>query len=184
MRNDVVIASEAKQSSSRRAVLDCFVAALHRGFAITGDKQQWHTDGRDADPRRFYFTIPQGPRIAQPPTPRTPLISVGIECDPEAWSIFSGRILSAATGSVRSRSITDALNQTDVNAAHEKLLGDLAPTANDLSEFTFGFAKAIFQKYINPHELVMTVVAKIGDAPDIADARLPHYVETPGLRNS
>jgi hypothetical protein len=42
----------------------------------------------DADPRRFYFTILQGLRIAQPRTPRTPLISVGIECDPEAGLYF------------------------------------------------------------------------------------------------
>ena len=80
--------------------------------------------------------------------------------------------------------ITDAIKETDVNVAHEKLLGDLAPTANDLSEFTFGFAKAIFQKYINRDELVMNVVAKIADAPNIDDVRLPHYVETPGLRNA
>ena len=30
----------------------------------------------------------------------------------------------------------------------------------------------------------MSVVAKIGDAPNIDEARLPHYVETPGLRNT
>ncbi|MFZ2079407.1 MAG: hypothetical protein WAV38_22710 [Xanthobacteraceae bacterium] len=42
----------------------------------------------DADPRRFYFVILQGLRIAQPRTPRTPLISVGIECDPEAGLYF------------------------------------------------------------------------------------------------
>ena len=70
-----------------------------------------------------------------------------------------------------------------MNAAHQKLLGDLAPVANDLSEFTFGFAKAIFQKYVNRDELTMNVVAKIGDAPNIDDARIPHYVETPNLRN-
>ena len=104
------------------------------------------------------------------------------------WSVFFNRALLNTfffvSDYVFVHGITDALKETDVNAAHEKLLGDLAPTANDLSEFTFGFAKAIFQKYINAHELVMTVVAKIGDAPDIADARLPYYVETPGLRNS
>jgi hypothetical protein len=80
--------------------------------------------------------------------------------------------------------ITSALKETDVNVARQKLLSDMAPTTNDLSEFTFGFAKAIFQKYINPDELVMTIVAKIEDAPNIDDVRLPHYVETPGLRNS
>jgi hypothetical protein len=30
---------------------------------------------------------------------------------------------------------------------HRKLLGDIAPIANDLSTFTFGFAEAIFIKY-------------------------------------
>jgi hypothetical protein len=29
----------------------------------------------------------------------------------------------------------------------------------------------------------MTVVAKVANAPDIDGVRLPHYVETPGLRN-
>lgn len=38
----------------------------------------------DADPRRFYFKVLQGLRIAQPRTMQTPLVSVGIECDPEA----------------------------------------------------------------------------------------------------
>jgi len=80
--------------------------------------------------------------------------------------------------------ITDILKESDVNLAHQKLLGELAPIAHDLSEFTFGFAKAIFQKYINGEELVMTVVAKIADAPNIDNVRWPHYVETPGLQNA
>jgi hypothetical protein len=42
----------------------------------------------DADPRRFYFNILESLRIAQPRTPRTPLISVGIDCDPEAGLYF------------------------------------------------------------------------------------------------
>jgi hypothetical protein len=45
------------------------------------------------------------------------------------------------------------------------------------------FAKVIFQKYIGGEELVLTVVAKIANAPDINDLHLPFYVETPGLRN-
>jgi hypothetical protein len=104
------------------------------------------------------------------------------------WSIFFNQALLNTfffvSDYVLVHGITDALKETDVNAAHEKLLRDLAPVANDLSEFTFGFAKAIFQKYINRDELVMNVVAKIADAPDIDAVRLPHYVETPGLRNA
>jgi hypothetical protein len=104
------------------------------------------------------------------------------------WSVFFNQALLNTfffvSDYVFVHAITDAVKETDVNVAHQKLLGDLAPTANDLSEFTFGFAKAIFQKYINRDELVMNVVAKVADAPNIADARLPHYVETPTLRNA
>ena len=42
----------------------------------------------DADPRRFYFTILQGLRTVQPRTPRTPQVSVGLDCDPEAGLFF------------------------------------------------------------------------------------------------
>jgi hypothetical protein len=102
------------------------------------------------------------------------------------WSIYFNRALLNTfffvSDYVLVHGIANILNEADVNAAHHKLLGDLAPIANDLSEFTFGFAKAIFLKYIGD-ELTMTVVAKIGDAPNIDDLRLPFYVETPGLRN-
>jgi hypothetical protein len=100
------------------------------------------------------------------------------------WSIFFNQTLLNTfffvSDYVLVHGIADALKEIGVNVAHKKVLGDLAPVANDLSEFTFGFAKAIFQKYINRDELVMNVVAKIADAPDIDDVRLPHYVETPG----
>ena len=103
------------------------------------------------------------------------------------WSVFVNRALLNTfffvSDYVMVHAVTQALNETDVNLAHEKLLGELAPIANNLSEFTFGFAKAIFQKYIGSEELVMTVVAKFTDAPDIDNLRLPFYVETPGLRN-
>jgi hypothetical protein len=77
--------------------------------------------------------------------------------------------------------MANILREIDVNTAHQKLLGDVALIANDLSELTFGFAKAALLKYIGD-ELTMTVVAKIADAPNIDDLRLPFYVETPGLR--
>lgn len=78
--------------------------------------------------------------------------------------------------------MSDALSEPDVNEAHRKLLGEMAPVAHDLSEFTFGFAVAIFRRYIG-EELTMTLVAKVDNAPDIDDLRLPFFVETPGLRN-
>jgi hypothetical protein len=103
------------------------------------------------------------------------------------WSIFFNRALLNTcffvSDFVLVHGIANEMKEANLNDAHRKLLGDLAHTANDLSEFTFGFAKAIFQKYISKTELVMTVVAKISDAPNIDDARIPHYVETPNLRN-
>jgi hypothetical protein len=103
------------------------------------------------------------------------------------WCVFFNRALLNTfffvSDYVLVHGIADILKESDVNVAHEKLLRDLAPIANDLSEFMFGFAKAIFQKYIGGEELVLTVVAKIANAPDINDLHLPFYVETPGLPN-
>jgi hypothetical protein len=70
----------------------------------------------------------------------------------------------------------NALGETDVNEAHHKLLGDIAPIVNDISTFVFGFAQAIFGKYFG--ELTPTIIAEIEDAPNIEDLRLPWFVET------
>jgi hypothetical protein len=78
--------------------------------------------------------------------------------------------------------VMEILGEGDVNVAYEKLLSQLAPIANDISEVTFGFAKLMFRKYIDDKELIMNLVAEIADAPDIGTLRLPFYVETPGLR--
>jgi hypothetical protein len=103
------------------------------------------------------------------------------------WAIYFNRALLNTfffvSDYVLVHGMTNAVGETDINEAHEKLGGVLAPVANDLSEFTFGFAAAIFKKNFGP-ELTMTVVAKIDDAPNIDDLRLPFLVETPGLRNA
>jgi hypothetical protein len=72
--------------------------------------------------------------------------------------------------------MANAMSETDVNEAHRKLLGDIAPIANDLSTFAFGFAEAIFIKYFG--ELTATLVAEIKNSPNIEDSRLPWFVET------
>jgi hypothetical protein len=72
--------------------------------------------------------------------------------------------------------MANAMGEIDVNEAHRKLLGDIAPIANDLSTFAFGFAEAIFIKYFG--ELTATMVAEIKDAPNVEDMRLPWFVET------
>jgi len=79
--------------------------------------------------------------------------------------------------------MANALGEDDINEGFRKMMGELAPVANDLSEFTFGFAAAIFKKAFRP-ELLMTIVAKVGDAPNIDDLRLPFFVETTGRRNA
>lgn len=72
--------------------------------------------------------------------------------------------------------LANAMGELDVNEAHRKLLGDIAPIANDLSSFAFGFAEAIFIKYFD--ELTATQVAEIKDAANIEDLRLPWFVDT------
>lgn len=76
--------------------------------------------------------------------------------------------------------MTNALAEADVNEAHGQLLGEMAPVANDLSEFTFGFAAAIFRRYVG-YELTMTLVAQVKDAPEIDLVRYPFFVATPNL---
>ncbi|GKQ53576.1 hypothetical protein [Bradyrhizobium sp. Ce-3] len=76
-----------------------------------------------------------------------------------------------------------ALAEVDVNGALRQLLEEMAPVARDLSEFTFGFASAVFRRYVG-EELTMTLVAQVKDAPDIDDLRFPFLIETPGLRNA
>jgi hypothetical protein len=72
--------------------------------------------------------------------------------------------------------MANALREPDVNEAHRKLLGDIAPIANDLSTFAFGFAEAIFIKYFG--ELTATRVAEIKCAANIEDLRLPWFLNT------
>jgi len=74
--------------------------------------------------------------------------------------------------------MANAMGETDVNEAHRKLLGDIAPLANDLSTFAYGFAEAIFRKYFG--ELNATLAAQIKDALNIEDLRLPWFVGTMG----
>ena len=50
--------------------------------------------------------------------------------------------------------MANALAEVDVDEAHWQHLGEMAPVANDLSELTFGFAAAIFRRYVG-HELTM-----------------------------
>ncbi len=99
----------------------------------------------------------------------------------DEWSVYLARTLLNcfffASEVVISHGITSAVGETNVLEAHKKLLPELAPIANALSELTFGFAAAIFVKYVGA-ELPAEVVAKIGDAPRMEDVVLPFFVET------
>jgi hypothetical protein len=109
------------------------------------------------------------------------------ECEAVDWAIYCNKALLNTfffvSDFVLVHGMANALAEADVNEAHRLLLGEMAPVANDLSEFTFGFAAAIFRRHVG-HELTMTLVARVKDAPDIDGIRYPFLVETPGLRNS
>ena len=77
---------------------------------------------------------------------------------------------------VIAHSMTEALGFKDVNEAHRTLLPKLAPVANQLSEFMYGFSAAIFRKYVGD-EMDLTIVAKFEDPPHIADVKLPFFIE-------
>jgi hypothetical protein len=72
--------------------------------------------------------------------------------------------------------MAEALGQKDVLQAHHRLLPKLGPIANQLSEFTFGFAAAVFKKYAG-HELSAVAVAKFENPPSMDDVTLPFFVE-------
>jgi hypothetical protein len=72
--------------------------------------------------------------------------------------------------------MAEALGENDVLQAHQRLLPKLGPIANQLSEFTFGFAAAVFKKYAG-HQLSAVVVAKFENPPSMDDVTLPFFVE-------
>ena len=78
--------------------------------------------------------------------------------------------------------MANALSEADVDEAHRQLLTEMAPVAYDLSEFTFGFAIAVFRRYFGD-ELTMTLVAQVKDASDIDDLRFPFLFLACGTRN-
>jgi fructose-specific component phosphotransferase system IIB-like protein len=110
-----------------------------------------------------------------------------VDSEEADWAVYFNKALLNTSFFVSDyvfvHGMADALSEPDVNEAHRKLMGEMAPVANDLSEFAFGFAAAIFRRHVGS-ELIMTIVAKIDDAPDIDDIRYPFFVETPGLRNA
>jgi hypothetical protein len=60
-------------------------------------------------------------------------------------------------------------------SSHKKLLNALGPISNELSELSFGIVSAILRKYFGDG-FDVTLVAKIDDAPNISDLRLPFFV--------
>jgi hypothetical protein len=94
----------------------------------------------------------------------------------EAFRRRQGCLEHRVSDYVFSHGLTAPTEEADVTKAHQKLLGSLAPIANELSEVSFRLAAALFRKYI-ADEITMTVVAKIADASNISDLYLPFYVE-------
>ena len=102
----------------------------------------------------------------------------------DEWSIYlSPALLNCfffMSDLVIAHGVANAVGEGDVLDAHRKLLPELAPIANELSELTYGFAAAIFLKHIG-NEMTLEVVAKLSDAPNVQDVTLPYFVETSGL---
>jgi hypothetical protein len=112
--------------------------------------------------------------------------AAGEESEEADWAIYLNKALLNTfffvSDFVLVHGMANALAEANVNEAHKQLLGEMAPVSNDLSEFTFGFATAIFRRYVG-REVTMTLVAQVKDAPDIDGIRYPFFVETPGLGN-
>ena len=103
------------------------------------------------------------------------------ESEPENWSLYFSRALLNcyffASDFVIAHGITKAVGETDILKAHEKLLKELAPLSNELSELTFGYAAVMFKKYVG-NEITADVVEKLVDVPNIDDVLIPFFVET------
>ncbi len=98
----------------------------------------------------------------------------------EEWAIYVSLGLMNCfffmSDMVIAHSMAEALGFKDVNEAHRVLLPKLAPVANQLSEFMFGFSAAVIRKYAGD-EMDLTVVAKFEEAPRIDDVKLPFFME-------
>ena len=112
------------------------------------------------------------------------LAAKGADNEELDWSVFMTASLFNSSFYVAdfviAHGVTNALGETDVNVAHQKFLSELSPIANELTEFAYGFAAAIFKKYFGG-ELTLTIVAKVPNAPNIDDLRLPFFVDAPGM---
>jgi hypothetical protein len=107
-------------------------------------------------------------------------LAVKSDSDDTDWCMYlNDALLNSfflASDFVLVHGVANAMGEPDVNEAHRKLLGDMAPIANDLSTFAFGFAEAVFIKYFG--ELTVTLAAEIKGAANIEDLRLPWFVGT------
>ena len=71
----------------------------------------------------------------------------------------------------------NVIGETDLIAAHKKIMEGLTPVADNLSTFAEAFTEAIFEKYFGDIEAEICV--QIADAPKDSDVFLPFYIETP-----
>jgi hypothetical protein len=109
------------------------------------------------------------------------IAAASAEMEDADWGVYFTRSLLNTfyfvSDYVFAHGIARAVAGASVNEAHEKLLKSLAPIANDFSEVAHGFVAALYVKYFGRDDLVMTVVAKVANAPNLMDLRLPFYVD-------
>jgi hypothetical protein len=71
----------------------------------------------------------------------------------------------------------NAIGETDLIVAHQKIMKDLQPVADNLSEFAGAFTVAILERYFG--DLKGEIFTKIANAPNDNDVVLPFYIERP-----
>jgi hypothetical protein len=72
--------------------------------------------------------------------------------------------------------ILNAIGETDVIKAHERIMAELKQVSEPMIHFIFALNEALLIKYLGA---TVEVVTKITGAPDVFDVGLPFFVEVP-----
>jgi hypothetical protein len=82
-----------------------------------------------------------------------------------------------ASDLVIAHGMMNAIDETDIVVALKKIMGDLQPVADSLSEFAEAFTEAVLVKYFD--DIEGKICLRIANAPNVTDVLLPFYIETP-----
>jgi hypothetical protein len=74
--------------------------------------------------------------------------------------------------------LLNAIGETDLIAAHEKIMGEVRPVSENMMTFLMALNAAFWKKHFG-QEMTGEVVARIADAPGVFDVWIPFFVEIP-----